>query len=50
MPISATLKRLYRTPDGLRLQPANADYAPLRRPHGTVEVIGVVIAVLRDVD
>jgi repressor LexA len=46
----ATLKRLYRTPDGLRLQPANPDYAPLHRPHGAVEVIGVVIAVLREVD
>lgn len=46
----ATLKRLYRTPDGLRLQPANPDYAPLHRPLGAVEVIGVVIAVLREVD
>jgi repressor LexA len=46
----ATLKRLYRTPEGLRLQPANPDYAPLHRPHGAVEVIGVVIAVLREVD
>jgi repressor LexA len=46
----ATLKRLYRTPEGLRLQPANPDYAPLHRPHGTVEVIGIVIAVLREVD
>jgi repressor LexA len=34
----ATLKRLYRTPDGRRLQPANPDDAPLHRPHGAVEV------------
>jgi repressor LexA len=46
----ATLKRLYRTPEGLRLQPANPDYAPLHRPHGAVEVIGVVIAVMREVE
>jgi hypothetical protein len=26
------------------------DYAPRHRPHGAVEVIGVVIAVLREVD
>jgi repressor LexA len=42
----ATLKRLYRVPDGLRLQPANPDYAPPHRPHGAVEVI----VVLREVD
>jgi repressor LexA len=46
----ATLKRLYRAPDGLRLQPANPDYAPLHRPQGTVEVIGVVVAVMREVE
>lgn len=46
----ATLKRLARSPEGLRLQPANPDYAPLHRRHGAVEVIGVVIAVLREID
>ena len=46
----ATLKRLSRTPEGLRLQPANPDYPPLHRPHGAVEVIGVVIAMMRQVD
>ena len=46
----ATLKRLSRTPEGLRLQPANPDYPPLHRPHGAVEVIGVLIAVMRQVD
>jgi repressor LexA len=46
----ATLKRLYRLPDGLRLQPANPDYPPMDRPLGSVEVIGVVIAVLRVVE
>jgi repressor LexA len=46
----ATLKRLYQTPGGLRLQPANPDYAPLYRPQGAVEVIGVVVAVMREVE
>ncbi|NBC14486.1 MAG: peptidase [Gammaproteobacteria bacterium] len=46
----ATLKRLYQTPGGLRLQPANPDYAPLHRPQGAVEVIGVVVAVMREVE
>ena len=46
----ATLKRLYQTPGGLRLQPANPDHAPLHRPQGAVEVIGVVVAVMREID
>jgi repressor LexA len=46
----ATLKRLYRTPEGLRLQPANPDYPPIDRPVGGVEVIGVVIAVIRVIE
>jgi len=46
----ATLKRLYRVPDGFRLEPANPDYPAIERPAGAVEVIGVVVAVVRDVD
>ncbi|NBC15236.1 MAG: peptidase [Gammaproteobacteria bacterium] len=46
----ATLKRLYQASGGLRLQPANPDYAALHRPQGAVEVIGVVVAVMREVE
>jgi len=46
----ATLKRLYRTSEGLRLQPANPDYPSIDRPVGGVQVIGVVTAVLRVID
>ena len=46
----ATLKRLYRVPEGLRLQPANPDYPSIDRPVGSVEVIGVVIAVIRVIE
>ena len=41
----ATLKRLYREPQGWRLQPANAALEPTLVPE--VEVRGVVIGVLR---
>jgi repressor LexA len=43
----ATLKRLYREANGIRLQPANADYEPIRVPN--VDVQGVVIGVIRKV-
>ncbi len=46
----ATLKRFYRSPDGIRLQPANPDYASIHRPLGAVEVVGVVAAVVRVVE
>lgn len=41
----ATLKRLFREPDGVRLQPANASMEPIRVPQ--VEIRGVVIGVVR---
>ncbi len=41
----ATLKRLYREHDGVRLQPANAKYAPIRTKH--VNIQGVVVGVIR---
>ena len=44
---AATLKRLYREADHLRLQPANAEMVPLRLTPEAVELIGVVVAVLR---
>ncbi|MEW6249168.1 MAG: transcriptional repressor LexA [Planctomycetota bacterium] len=41
----ATLKRFYREPDGVRLQPANANYAPLRTKN--VQIQGVVVGIVR---
>jgi len=41
----ATLKRLYRESDGIRLQPANPKYPPIRARN--VQVQGVVVGVIR---
>lgn len=41
----ATLKRFYREPDGVRLEPANATMQPIRAP--SVEIRGVVLGVVR---
>ena len=41
----ATLKRYYREPDGIRLQPANPKYQPIRVKD--VKVQGVVVGVVR---
>jgi repressor LexA len=41
----ATLKRLYREADGVRLQPANPKYAPIKTQD--VQVQGVVVGVVR---
>lgn len=41
----ATVKRLYREPDGIRLQPENPDFAPIYTDH--VIVLGRVVAVVR---
>jgi len=41
----ATLKRFYREPDGIRLQPANPNYAPIRTK--SVQIQGVVVGVVR---
>jgi repressor LexA len=44
----ATLKRLYREPDGtIRLQPANSAMQPIRVDAAAVQVQGRVLAVLR---
>jgi repressor LexA len=43
----ATLKRLYREGDNIRLQPSNASMQPLIVPAAAVEVQGRVIGVLR---
>lgn len=41
----ATLKRFYREADGVRLQPANPAYKPIKTKH--VQIQGVVIGVVR---
>jgi len=41
----ATLKRMYRERDGIRLQPANPAYKPLKTKN--VQVQGVVVGVIR---
>ena len=46
----ATLKRLYRQGDQVRLQPANPQLDPLLVPTENVEVHGVVVAVLRNLE
>ena len=43
----ATLKRIYREKDRIRLQPANADYEPLYVKN--VNIQGVVIGVVRKI-
>jgi len=46
--METTLKRLYREPDGrIRLQPANAEMAPLYVEPERLEIQGRVLAVLR---
>lgn len=41
----ATLKRLYHEPDGVRLQPANPAYAPIKTRD--VRIQGVVVGIVR---
>lgn len=46
--METTLKRLYREPDGrIRLQPANAEMAPIYVEPERIEIQGRVLAVLR---
>ncbi|NCA72966.1 MAG: peptidase, partial [Sphingobacteriia bacterium] len=42
-----TLKRFYREPEGIRLQPANEAMDPLVFEEGEVEILGVVSGVVR---
>ena len=44
----ATLKRLYREGDRIRLQPANSTMKPIYVSAGNIEVHGKVVGVLRD--
>jgi repressor LexA len=41
----ATLKRLYRESDRVRLEPANSRFQPIYSQH--VEVLGVLVGVIR---
>ena len=43
----ATLKRMYRNGDKLRLVPANPEHRPMEFPAADVEVQGVVIGLIR---
>ncbi|MEA1052805.1 S24 family peptidase, partial [Lamprobacter modestohalophilus] len=45
---AATVKRLYRETNGVRLQPAHAAMPPLHYPAEAVQLIGLVTAVLRE--
>jgi repressor LexA len=44
-----TLKKLYREPDRIRLQPANATMEPIYADPGNVEIQGKVIGVIRQI-
>ena len=43
----ATLKRFYREGDRIRLQPSNAEMAPIYAPAGSVAIQGKVLGILR---
>lgn len=42
-----TLKRFYVEPDGIRLQPANPEMAPICLRHDEIEILGIVSGVVR---
>lgn len=42
-----TLKRFYVESDGIRLQPANPDMAPIRLKNEEVQILGIVTGVIR---
>ncbi len=42
-----TLKRFYIESDGIRLQPANPDMAPIKLANDEVEILGIVTGVIR---
>lgn len=45
-----TLKRFYVEPDGIRLQPANPEMAPIHLRHEEIQVLGIVSGVVRMTD
>ena len=42
-----TLKKFYVESDGIRLQPANPDMAPIRLKNAEVQILGIVTGVIR---
>lgn len=44
---SVTLKKLYIEQDGIRLQPANPDMAPIYLKNQDVQILGIVTGVIR---
>ncbi len=40
-------KRFYFEPDGIRLQPANPEMAPIFLRHDEIEILGIVSGVVR---
>jgi repressor LexA len=42
-----TLKRFYIEADGIRLQPAHPDMAPIYLRHDELEILGIVTGVMR---
>lgn len=42
-----TLKRFYVETDGIRLQPANPEMAPIYLKHEELEILGIVTGVMR---
>ena len=45
-----TLKKFYVESDGIRLQPANPDMAPIRLKNEEVQILGIVTGVIRTAD
>jgi len=45
-----TLKRFYVEQDGIRLQPANLEMAPIHLRHEEIQILGIVSGVVRLVD
>ena len=45
-----TLKKFYVESDGIRLQPANPDMAPIRLKNEEVQILGIVTGVIRVAD
>ncbi len=45
-----TLKKFYVESDGIRLQPANPDMAPIRLKNEEVQILGIVTGVIRNTD
>ncbi len=47
---TVTLKKFYVEPDGIRLQPANPEMAPICLRNEEVQILGIVTGVIRQAD